>query len=127
METGTLVSEQVFAGRYRIERRIGVGGMGTVYLGTHVRIGQKVAIKVLHERYAGDEQLTRRFEKEALTYGQVTHPNLVGLHDYGRTDDGTFFMVLEKLPQIGHHVTRPLGVALILGGVGVIAYPFLAA
>jgi len=88
------------AGRYRIERRIGVGGMGTVYLGTHVRIGQKVAIKVLHERYAGDEQLTRRFEKEALTYGQVTHPNLVGLHDYGRTDDGTFFMVLEYCPGI---------------------------
>ncbi len=88
------------AGRYRIERRIGVGGMGTVYLGTHVRIGQKVAIKVLHERYAGDEQLTKRFEKEALTYGQVTHPNLVGLHDYGRTDDGTFFMVLEYCPGI---------------------------
>jgi len=88
------------AGRYRIERRIGVGGMGTVYLGTHVRIGQKVAIKVLHERYAGDEQLTMRFEKEALTYGQVTHPNLVGLHDYGRTEDGTFFMVLEYCPGI---------------------------
>ena len=88
------------AGRYRIDRRIGVGGMGTVYLGVHERIGQQVAIKVLHERYAGDEQLTRRFEKEALTYGQVTHPNLVGLHDYGRTDDGTFFMVLEYCPGI---------------------------
>ncbi len=88
------------AGRYRIERRIGVGGMGTVYLGTHVRIGQQVAVKVLHERYADDDQLTKRFEKEALTYGQVTHPNLVGLHDYGRTDDGTFFMVLEYCPGI---------------------------
>jgi len=86
------------ADRYRIERRIGVGGMGTVYLGTHTRLGQKVAIKVLHQRYAGDEHLTRRFEKEALMYGQVAHPNLVGLHEYGRTDDGTFFMVLEYCP-----------------------------
>lgn len=86
------------ADRYRIERRIGVGGMGTVYLGTHTRLGQKVAIKVLHQRYAGDEHLTRRFEKEALMYGQVAHPNLVGLHEYGTTDDGTFFMVLEYCP-----------------------------
>jgi serine/threonine protein kinase len=83
------------ADRYRIDQRIGVGGMGTVYRGTHIRLGQNVAIKVLHERYAGDKKLTRRFEKEALTYGQVSHPNLVGLHDFGRTDDGTFYMVLE--------------------------------
>ena len=88
------------ADRYRIDERIGVGGMGTVYRGTHIRLGQSVAIKVLHERYAGDQKLTRRFEKEALTYGQVTHPNLVGLHDFGRTDDGTFFMVLEYCPGV---------------------------
>ena len=60
------------ADRYRIDQRIGVGGMGTVYRGTHVRLGQNVAIKVLHERYAGDKKLTRRFEKEALTYGQYS-------------------------------------------------------
>lgn len=88
------------ANRYRIDERIGVGGMGTVYRGTHIRLGQSVAIKVLHERYADDQKLTRRFEKEALTYGQVTHPNLVGLHDFGRTEDGTFFMVLEYCPGV---------------------------
>jgi len=86
--------------RYRIDERIGVGGMGTVYRGTHVRLGQNVAIKVLHERYAGDQKLIRRFEKEALTYGQVSHPNLVGLHDFGRTEDGTFYMVLEYCPGV---------------------------
>ncbi len=86
--------------RYRIEERIGVGGMGTVYLGTHTRLGQSVAIKVLHERYAGDDKLIQRFEKEALTYGQVCHPNLVSLHDFGRTDTGTFYMVLEYCPGI---------------------------
>ena len=86
------------ADRYRIERRIGVGGMGTVYLGSHRRIGQKVAVKVLHERHARDAQLTLRFENEAMTYGRVNHPNLVSLHDYGRTPDGMFFMVLEYCP-----------------------------
>ncbi len=86
------------ADRYRIERRIGVGGMGTVYLGSHHRVGQKVAVKVLHERHASDEQLTLRFENEAMTYGRVHHPNLVSLHDFGRTPDGMFFMVLEYCP-----------------------------
>jgi len=74
--------------------------MGTVYLATHVRLGQQVAIKVLHERYSGDKKLIRRFENEALTYGQVNHPNLVGLHDFGRTDNGMFFMVLEYCPGV---------------------------
>ncbi len=90
----------VVADRYRIEKRIGVGGMGTVYLGLHARIGQKVAIKVLHERYAHDKQLTRRFENEALTYGRLSHPNLVTLHDYGHDQNNTFFMVLEYCPGI---------------------------
>ena len=84
--------------RYRIEERIGVGGMGTVYRAQHIRFGQDVAIKVLHERYTGDQKLAQRFEKEALTYGQVSHPNLVGLHDFGRTPDGMFFMALEYCP-----------------------------
>ena len=90
---GLTVSE-----RYRIEERIGVGGMGTVYRAQHVRFGQDVAIKVLHERHTGDEKLARRFEKEALTYGRVSHPNLVGLHDFGTTPDGMFFMALEYCP-----------------------------
>lgn len=92
--------------RYRIEERIGVGGMGTVYRAQHVRFGQDVAIKVLHERYTGDKKLAQRFEKEALTYGQVSHPNLVGLHDFGRTPDGMFFMALEYCPG------KPLSVLL---------------
>jgi serine/threonine protein kinase len=86
--------------RYRIEERIGVGGMGTVYRAQHIRFGQDVAIKVLHERYTGDEKLARRFEKEALTYGQVSHPNLVGLHDFGTTPDGMFFMALDYCPGL---------------------------
>ena len=86
------------ADRYRIEERIGVGGMGTVYRAKHVRFGQDVAIKVLHERHTQDPKLAHRFEQEALTYGKVSHPNLVGLHDFGQTQDGTFYMALEYCP-----------------------------
>ena len=110
------------AGRYAIIERIGVGGMGTVYRGTHVRCGQSVAIKVLHERYASDEKLIRRFEKEALSYGQVSHPNLVGLHDYGQTSDGMCFMVLDycpgtslaKLIREQGHLAPPLAADIVL-------------
>ena len=90
----------VVVDRYKIIERIGVGGMGTVYRGEHVRWGQSVAIKVLHERYASDKKLIRRFEKEALSYGQVSHPNLVGLHDYGTMPDGVCFMVLDYCPHL---------------------------
>ena len=55
----------VVVDRYKIIERIGVGGMSTVYRGEHVRWGQSVATKVLHERYASDKKLVRRFEKEA--------------------------------------------------------------
>ena len=86
------------AGRYRIERRVGVGGMGTVYLAAHTGLGQHVAVKVLHERYAREHQLKQRFENEARTYGRLNHPNLVSLHDFGATPDGTLYMVMEYCP-----------------------------
>lgn len=88
------------ADRYRIEQRIGVGGMGTVYLGTQLKVGQRVAVKVLHERYSDDVTLTQRFEREAMTYARVSHPNLVALHDFGRTPDNCYYMVLEYCPGI---------------------------
>jgi serine/threonine-protein kinase len=87
-------------GRYRIEKRIGAGGMGTVYLAAHARMGQKVAVKVLHERCAQSPPFIQRFENEALTYGRLNHPNLVSLHDFGRTSDGTLYMVLEYCPGV---------------------------
>ncbi|MCK6571194.1 serine/threonine protein kinase [Myxococcota bacterium] len=88
----------VIAGRYTIERRIGVGGMGTVYLGTHHALGHRVAVKVLHERFNRDTQLKQRFENEARTYSKLSHPNLVQLHDSGTAADGTLFMVMEYCP-----------------------------
>ncbi len=100
-QDGTSVDPLVgltIANRYVIERRIGVGGMGTVYLGTHAVLGHKVAVKVLHERFARDAHLKQRFENEARTYGRLSHPNLVSLHDFGTAPDGTLYMVMEYCP-----------------------------
>ncbi|MCA9547917.1 MAG: protein kinase, partial [Myxococcales bacterium] len=84
--------------RYRIEERIGVGGMGTVYLGTHVNLGQKVAIKVLHERHVANDDLVKRFHVEARTYARVDHPNVVKLMHFDQMPDGTTYMVMEYCP-----------------------------
>ena len=67
-------------------------------LSREARRFKDVAIKVLHERHTQDPKLAHRFEQEALTYGKVSHPNLVGLHDFGQTQDGTFYMALEYCP-----------------------------
>ncbi len=84
--------------RYRIEHRVGVGGMGTVYLGQHVNLGQKVAIKVLHERHVSKPDLVERFHIEARTYAKVDHPNVVKLMHFDRMADGTTYMVMEYCP-----------------------------
>ena len=108
-------------GRHRVERRIGAGGMGTVYQGTDVRLGQPVAIKVLHERFTRDPQILPRFENEALACGRLIHPNLVTLHDYGQ-DKGLAYAVMEFCPGISlSHLLRrherlsvPLAVELVV-------------
>jgi serine/threonine protein kinase len=84
--------------RYRIEKRIGVGGMGTVYVGHHVSLGQAVAIKVLHERHVKNKQLVERFQLEARTYAKVDHPNVVKLLHFDQMPDGTTYMVMEFCP-----------------------------
>ena len=88
----------VVDGRYRIEERIGVGGMGTVYRGTHVELGQKVAVKVLHQRHVANPDLVERFRIEARTYARVDHPNVVKLLHADTLADGTTYMVMEYCP-----------------------------
>ncbi len=74
--------------------------MGTVYLGRREQLDQRVAIKVLHERHSSDRALVERFQLEAKSLAQVNHPNLVTLLDYGRNEDGMFFIVLEYCPGL---------------------------
>ena len=76
-------SGTIFAGRYRLERKLGSGGMADVWLAEDQELGRKVAIKILHERYANDVQFVERFRREATHAAGLSHPNVVAIHDRG--------------------------------------------
>jgi eukaryotic-like serine/threonine-protein kinase len=82
-------------GNYRIERMIGSGGMGAVFQATHLALGNSVAVKVLAPELASDTSLVKRFQREARVGGNLMHPNIVRVQDFGKTDDGILFMVME--------------------------------
>ncbi len=79
---------------YKIEKLIGEGGMGNVYLGVHAHIGRKVAIKALNPILAKNPEIRERFKNEASTLSQLHHPNIVTLFDYVETEQG-IFLVME--------------------------------
>ena len=81
-------------GPYEIQAALGAGGMGEVYKATDTRLDRTVAIKVLPEHVAADQQLKRRFEREAKTISSLNHPHICALYDVG-DQDGTSFLVME--------------------------------
>lgn len=84
-------------GRYRIEKLIGEGGMGMVYLARHIVIEKPVAIKVLRAEVAFDEAVTKRFVQEARAASRIGHPNIVDVTDFGTTKAGLTYQVMEFL------------------------------
>src|SRR2546428_1810280 len=88
---------QVFDGKYRLDERLGGGGMGTVYRATHLLIDRPVAIKVLSQRFVGDETAQQRFRREARAAGHMQHPNAVTVTDFGATGYGYLYIVMELL------------------------------
>jgi serine/threonine-protein kinase PpkA len=92
---------------YRLTRVIGTGGMSTVYLGQQVSLGREVAIKVMLPEALGDEVSRRRFENEARTVARLDHPNIVGIHDVGRTREGLPYYSMPYLAR-GHLAQRDL-------------------
>jgi eukaryotic-like serine/threonine-protein kinase len=93
---GTLIG-RVLAERYEIERELGRGGMGVVYRARHVTLGRPVAIKVLHTKLTADPAVSKRFDREALAASKLDHPNCVQVIDFGRTDDGLEYLVMQFL------------------------------
>jgi serine/threonine protein kinase len=87
----------VVDGRYRIRGRIGSGGMADVYLAEDQQLGREVAIKVLHRRFARDQQFVERFKREARAAAGLNHPNVVNIFDRGE-HDGTYYIAMENLP-----------------------------
>jgi DNA-binding NarL/FixJ family response regulator len=96
MPSGQIDSKSaLFGDRYVIDGVLGRGGMGVVYRGRHLLMDRPVAIKMLHPEFAEDEQIMKRFQTEAQTLSQVSHPNLVGVFDFGITAHGEPFMVMD--------------------------------
>jgi eukaryotic-like serine/threonine-protein kinase len=89
---GTVLGE-----KYELLSLLGEGGMGAVYLGQHLLMRKKVAVKLLHPDMVGNAEIVARFEREAMAAAHIDHPNIAGATDFGRTDDGAFYLVLEYL------------------------------
>jgi eukaryotic-like serine/threonine-protein kinase len=91
--------EQRIADRYRLERRLGVGGMSTVHLAFDQRLERAVAIKLLAEHLADDSSFVSRFRREALAAARLVHPNIVQVFDFGFDEpSGRHFIVMEYVP-----------------------------
>ena len=82
-------------GPYEIVSPLGAGGMGEVYRAKDTRLGREVAVKVLPERFAGDAELVRRFEREARAVAALSHPNILTLFDFGR--EGELLYAVSEL------------------------------
>ncbi len=89
---------EVLVGRYRLERLIGKGGMGRVYLATQHPLNRQVAVKILSPEFqTKDPQFVRRFFLEAATAARLNHPNTITIFDYGETERGELFIAMEHL------------------------------
>jgi serine/threonine-protein kinase len=93
--TDTLINT-LFDGRYKIIRKLGSGGMANVYLAEDQELGRRVAIKILNERHANDEQFVDRFRREAKHAAGLSHPNIVAIYDRGEAE-GTYYIAMEYL------------------------------
>lgn len=96
MTTNQWTQGAIVAGRYRLERKLGSGGMADVWLAEDQELGRKVAVKILHERYANDAQFVERFRREATHAAALSHPNVVSIFDRG-TVDGSYYIVMEYI------------------------------
>jgi serine/threonine-protein kinase len=97
-------------GQYRLRRKLGSGGMGDVYLADHRLLKRPSAIKLIRPGYDTNVAALARFELEVQATAQLSHWNTVEIFDYGTTEDGTFYYVMEYLPGMSlHEIARQHG------------------
>jgi serine/threonine protein kinase len=103
---GTLV------GNYRLTSVLGAGGMGSVYVATHISVGKEVAVKIIKEGENQNQNLVERFFREARSIGKIQHENIVDMFDFGTTAEGRFYLAMERL--IGKDLAEVLNETPIL-------------
>ena len=96
MASGDHLIDTLFDGRYLISRKLGSGGMANVYLAMDQELGRRVAIKILDDRHASDEQFVERFRREAQNAAGLSHPNIVSIYDRGDSE-GTYYIAMEYI------------------------------
>ncbi len=102
---------KTLAGRYLVEDPIGEGGMARVYRARHTLVDRPVAVKIMSEHTSRDASLRERFRREAKNAAALAHPNIIEIYDYGETDDGAVFLVMELLngaPLAAHIAQGPM-------------------
>jgi serine/threonine-protein kinase len=83
--------------KYRLDKKIGEGGMGAVYRATHIHMDSSFAVKLLHKTMVADQQAVERFRREARAAARIRHANAVSVTDFGVTKEGTVYLVMEYL------------------------------
>jgi tRNA A-37 threonylcarbamoyl transferase component Bud32 len=85
------------AGRYKVIKLLGEGGMGQVYLAEHSAIEKRMALKVLRAEYAHKGDIVTRFQQEAISASRIKHPNVLDVFDFGQLENGCFYLAMEFL------------------------------
>jgi serine/threonine protein kinase len=101
------------AGRYLIDKKLGEGGMGAVYLATHNLLEKQVALKILHGEFARKPDLVERFMQEAKAASRIRHENVIDISDFGATPEGMVFFAMELLK--GHDLHDEIARARVSG------------
>jgi hypothetical protein len=96
---GVMARKMQRLGQYTLVRKLGEGGMGAVYEARHAMLRRPVAVKLIRAGQVSAESLAR-FEREVQLTSQLNHPSTIGVYDYGRTDEGVFYYVMEHLSGI---------------------------
>ena len=92
------MSQTIVGNRYTRSKPLGSGGMAEVYLAHDEVLDRDVALKVLKDKYVGNEEFVRLFRREARSAARLNHPNIVSVYDQGRSDDGTYYIAMEYVP-----------------------------
>ena len=116
---------QVIADRYHVEKMLGEGGMGRVYLAEHIRMGRRSAVKVMGRSLVTDRDALSRFNREAANAARITHTHVAAIYDFGETHDGLVYLAMEyvdgePLTSLLNRDTRlePARAARIIAQVG---------